>query len=150
MSTSERTETESLRFLGNLVRIHVDGETSRRAYCLVEEEGPAGAMPPLHVHHDDDEAFYVLGGRLRLFVGAHELKVGAGQCGFAPRGVPHTYRVESEGARWLLVGSPAGFDEFVRRVAEAGDSITPTELATLAADRGIEILGPPGMLPTDV
>jgi mannose-6-phosphate isomerase-like protein (cupin superfamily) len=150
VSTIERTEAEPLRFLGNPYRIHVDGEASRRGYCLVEAEGPAGNMPPLHVHHEDDEAFYVLEGRLKLFVGNDELEVGAGRCGFAPRGVPHTYRVGSEGARWLLIGSPAGFDAFVREVAKAGDGVGPAELPAISARYGIEILGPPGMLPAEL
>lgn len=150
MPTIERIETNPLQFLGNPYRIHVDGETSSRRYCLVEAECPQGNMPPLHVHRDDDETFYVLEGRLSLFVGDGRLEVGAGQYAVAPRGVPHTYRVESETARWLVIGSPAGFDEFVREVAEAGEAVGPEELTAIAARYRIEILGPPGTLPTDV
>ena len=150
MSTIARIETKPLRFLGNPYRIHVDGETSSRGYCLVEAECPQGTMPPLHVHRDDDEAFYVLEGSLTLFVGDGEVEVGAGECAFARRSIPHTYRVESETARWLAIGSPAGFDEFVREVAEAGEAVGPEKLTAISARYGIEILGPPGMLPTQL
>ena len=150
MPPTERSETRPLLFLGNPYRIHVDGETGGRAYCLVEAEGPRGGMPPLHVHRIDDEAFYVLEGNLRLFVGDGELEVGAGQCVIAPRGVPHTYRVESETAHWLVIGSPAGFDDFVGEVADAGEAVGPEELTEISGRYGIQILGPPGMLPTQV
>jgi uncharacterized RmlC-like cupin family protein len=107
-------------------------------------------MPPLHVHHGDDETFYILEGRMTLFVGELTIDVPAGSCAFAPRGLPHTYRVESDRARWLVTGSPAGFDAFVRDVAAAGSDVAPSELASISGRHGIELLGPPGMLPTDV
>jgi hypothetical protein len=66
---------------------------------------------------------------------------------FAPRGVPHVYRVESDGARWLALASPAGFETFVREVAGADGELGPAELTGIAARYGIEILGPPGTLP---
>jgi len=149
MSTAtDQPGTGEIDFLGSPARILVDGGTARGAYCLVETSGPRGDMPPLHVHHADDEAFYVLDGRLTIFVGDRTIDLRAGGCAFAPRGVAHTYRVESESARWLAAGSPAGFDAFVRDVGEAGSGGGPAELAEIALRHGIEILGPPGMLPT--
>ena len=47
-----------------------------------------------------------------------EIVLGPGQAALAPRDVPHAYRVESEEARWLVITTPAGFDAFVREVAE--------------------------------
>ena len=67
--------------------------------------------------------------------------------GFAPRGIPHVYRVESDGARWLALASPAGFETFVREVAQADGELGPAELTGIAARYGIEVLGPPGTLP---
>ncbi len=140
--------TDVIDFLGNPARVLVDGETTGASYCLVEGSGPRGDMPPLHLHHADDEAFYVLDGRITIFVGERTIDVPAGACAFAPRGVAHTYRVESESARWLVVGSPAGFDTFVREVGEAGSGAGPADVAEIAGRHGIELLGPPGVLPT--
>jgi hypothetical protein len=98
----------------------------------------------------------VLEGELRLFVAGEQIVLGPGQAAFAPRDVPHTYRVESEQARWLVITTPAGFDAFVREVAEpapadelppAGRAVDPAVLGQAAAKAGIEILGPPGTLP---
>src|SRR5918992_372628 len=148
--------TQPLWFIDNLVHIHVDGATSGGALALLDERGRRGDMPPLHVHRRDDETFYVLEGEVTLFVGSEQIVLGPGQSVLAPRDVPHAYRVESEEARWLVITTPAGFDDFVREVAEPApaDELPPGErpvdpafLAQAVAKAGIEILGPPGALP---
>ncbi len=147
---------EALWFIDNLVHVHVDAQTSNGRLAVVDERGRRGNMPPLHVHHRDDETFYVIDGEVSLFVAGRQLTLTAGQAALAPREVPHSYRVESEQAHWLVITTPAGFESFVRRVAEpapadelpaAGRPIDPALLAHAAADVGIEILGPPGALP---
>ena len=81
---------------------------------------------------------------------------GAGESFFAPRGVPHVYRVESERARMLAVGTPAGFADFVREVSDEaegngfpplGREHDPARLAEAAARHRIDLLGPPGTMP---
>ena len=109
LSDVQRTAAP-LWFIQNLAYVHIDGDQSGGAYSLSEVWGPKGDMPPLHVHHRDDEAFYVLDGELRLFIGDQQTVVRAGQAALAPKGIPHVYRVESDGARWLVVTSPAGFE----------------------------------------
>ena len=147
---------QPLWFIDHLAHIHVDGDTSGGALALLEERGRRGDMPPLHVHRRDDESFYVLDGELTLFVAGEQIHLGPGQAAFAPRDVPHAYRVESAEARWLVITTPAGFDAFVREVADpapadelppAGRPIDPAVLSQAAAKVGIEILGPPGALP---
>jgi mannose-6-phosphate isomerase-like protein (cupin superfamily) len=147
--------TQPLWFIDHLVHIQVDGESSGGALALLDERGRRGDMPPLHVHRRDDETFYVLEGEVTLFVADEQLVLGPGQAAFAPRDVPHAYRVESEEARWLVITTPAGFDDFVREVSDpapaeelppAGRSVDPAVLEQAAAEVGIEILGPPGTL----
>lgn len=69
--------------------------------------GPSGTrrlIAPRHLHHSDDEAWYVLEGALRVQVGADEIEVGAGSAVFVPRGKAHTYWNPGPGpARYLLV-----------------------------------------------
>jgi quercetin dioxygenase-like cupin family protein len=152
----ELTAQQPLWFIDHLVHIRVDGDASGGALALLDERGRQGDMPPLHVHRRDDETFYVLEGALRLFV-AEEIVLGPGEAAFAPRDVPHAYRVESEEARWLVITAPAGFDAFVREVSDPapgdelpphGRQVDPAFLGQAAAKAGIEILGPPGTLPT--
>ena len=133
-------------FLGAPFVTKVDGELSEGRFDLIEAVGPAGDMPPLHVHHSHDEVFYVLEGELSFHVGEESFAGGPGTTAFAPRGIPHAYRVESDGARWLAASSPAGFADFVAAVA-AADAVDPATLAAIGAEHDIEILGPPGTLP---
>jgi hypothetical protein len=69
--------------------------------------------------------------------------------------MPHAHGVESEQARWLVIAAPAGFEAFVREVAQpasvdklppTGRPFDPVVLEQAAAKAGIEILGPPGAL----
>jgi mannose-6-phosphate isomerase-like protein (cupin superfamily) len=123
---------------------------------LIEAEARQGNMPPLHIHHDEDEAFYVLEGRLSLHTPDGAVQLEAGEAVLGPRGVPHTYRVESETACWLVTTNGGRFADFVAQasVPAAGDGYAPVELmpspdelGQLAGERGIELLGPPGALP---
>jgi quercetin dioxygenase-like cupin family protein len=157
MGTPQRPRSEPLWFTNHLVHVLVDGDASGGALTLLDERGRRGDMPPLHVHRRDDETFHVLEGEVTLFVGGDRIVLGPGQAAFAPRDVPHAYRVESEQARWLVIATPAGFDAFVREVSEpapadelppAGHAVDPTVLRRAAAEVGIEILGAPGALPT--
>jgi quercetin dioxygenase-like cupin family protein len=109
-------------------------------------EVPAGDMPPLHIHHAQDEGFLLLDGDLSLFLPGREIRLEPGEFVLAPRGVPHAYQVGDAPARFLVLSTPAGFEEFVRDVAEL-DELTPESLTATAAARDIEILAPPGTLP---
>jgi quercetin dioxygenase-like cupin family protein len=157
MITERPTSPQPLWFIDNLAYIHVDGAQSGGAYSVSETLAAAGNMPPLHVHHRSDETFYVLEGEVRLFVGGREILLARGQAALAPRDVPHSYRVESDCARWIVINAPAGHEEFLRAVSEAapraelppaGRPVDHARLVEAAADQGIDILGPPGALPT--
>jgi quercetin dioxygenase-like cupin family protein len=156
MATATATQTP-LWFLANLATIKIDGAETGGAWSMVELAGPEGDMPPLHLHSREDEGFYVLEGSLTVFVGGEEIALAPGDCAVAPRGEPHAYRVDSDQARWLAITSPSGFERFVAAVAQpaaaatlppAPPSIDPAQVAEIAATYGIEILGPPGALPT--
>lgn len=144
-----------LRFLDTLVVVHVAHEEGD-GVSVLESRAPYGDSPPLHVHRTEDETFFVLEGELLLVVGGEELRLSAGQCARAPRGVEHTYRVESaDGARWLVVTGGGDFERFVRSLARPAESDelperspppTPEQaegLAAAAGAHGIELVGPP-------
>ena len=69
--------------------------------------GPPRLIAPPHLHHHDDEAWYVLEGTLRILVGGKEVEARAGAGVFVPRGTPHTYwNPTPNPARYLLVMTP--------------------------------------------
>jgi mannose-6-phosphate isomerase-like protein (cupin superfamily) len=66
--------------------------------------GPPRLIAPLHLHHHDDEAWYILEGTLRFQIGNDEVEAHAGACVLAPRETPHTYwNPATEPTRYLLI-----------------------------------------------
>ena len=155
--TAELAVAPAYAFLGTVAIVHARSEPTLGGYSLTELRAARGNQAPLHSHDHDDEGFYVLEGELRLHVGPGTLCLGPGQCAVAPRSVPHTFVVESEQARWLVV-SNGGFDRFVGEIGQpladaeqpcAGVEPPPVErILEVAAGHGIQILGPPGTLPS--
>jgi mannose-6-phosphate isomerase-like protein (cupin superfamily) len=125
---------------------------------IIRQRVPAGDQPPLHVHHDEDEVFYVVSGELTLWVGDEApVVLGPGESVVAPRGIPHTYRTAT--LTELFVTTNGTFAGFVR--AAGTPALRPElpvldgppdaeRLARLAAEHRITLLGPPGMLPADL
>jgi quercetin dioxygenase-like cupin family protein len=115
---------------------------------IVRMHMPAGDQPPLHVHHDEEECFYVLSGEVTLWVGEMSpVVVRTGESAVAPRGIPHTYRAGDEPAV-ALVTTNGTFAAFVRAAGtDASEPGDPEKLARIAAEHRISLLGPPGMLP---
>jgi mannose-6-phosphate isomerase-like protein (cupin superfamily) len=148
-------EGEHLWFFGGLTTIKADGADTGGRALVTEQTAPRGSGSPLHVHHNEDEWFYVLEGELAIWVAGTTVVAGAGAFVFGPRDVPHTFIVSSERARFLLVTEPAGFEGFIRALAApaAAPEIPPAPTAPpdmepvlrAAADHGLEILGPPGI-----
>ena len=155
LDSQSSTSTAPLWFLDTRVTPHVPRAAGADRISVLESLAREGDGPPLHVHHDEDEVFFVLEGRLRLRVGDEERELGAGEGALGPRGVPHTYRVESEQARWLVITAAAPFENFVRAMsrpaeapglppaAGAPDETARAALTAAAAAHGIELVGPP-------
>ena len=113
----------------------------------VEVAGPRGAVPPLHVHHHEDEAFYVVEGDYSVYIGDEVIKASRGTWAWGPRDVPHGYQVHSERGRHLSLVMPGGREAFFEEVAAiAKPSDEPrnqlTRLTAIAARYGVELLGP--------
>lgn len=144
-----------LWFLNTRVQILKSSAGGADGLCVQEHRMPYGDSPPLHVHERQDEIFHVLEGRIRFKVGEDEVVAGPGDSLVGPKGVPHSFRVESEdGARMLVMSVGHDFETFVRSFGRPGEGealpplAEPTpaqqaELGRLAAANRIEILGPP-------
>lgn len=131
--------------LGNTHRNNAEGKDTGGSWALIEQE-VTGSNPPLHQHEREDEAFYVLQGRLRVRVGDEEFEGAPGTFVLAPRGVPHTYaRLPGEPLRLLVLVSPAGLERMFDEVAAlpAEQQRDPAALGQVAARYGVQILGPP-------
>jgi quercetin dioxygenase-like cupin family protein len=145
-----------LWFLDTLVTVRVSISDGQDGMSILEHRAPHGASAPLHFHRTEDEVFHILEGELRVKVNDQEHRVAAGDIMLAAKGVPHTYRVESpQGARYLTITVRGDFERFVRALsrpaqrAELPEPAGPPSadaiaaLKAVAAEHGIEIVGPP-------
>jgi quercetin dioxygenase-like cupin family protein len=149
-------EGDARWFLGALGTIKATADTTAGRLAVLEFRWPKDTGSPLHVHHNEDEWFYVIDGELTLWVGGEVIVAPAGSFVYGPRDIPHTFLVTSAPeARFLMVTEPGQFAEFVRAMSEPAQASTlppatvqppsPEELTAAAAEYGMEILGPPGI-----
>ena len=118
---------------------------------IVEMTEPPGAEAPLHVHHREDEGFWVLEGDVTFEVGDTTIEASAGDYAFGPRDVPHRYTVGDAGCRMLFICTPGGFEDLVVAMSEPAGSRTlppPPEgppdmerMAAIAGRYGCELIG---------
>jgi quercetin dioxygenase-like cupin family protein len=106
-------EGERLWFLGTLAIIRVPGEAVDGRLAVIEFLFPRHASPPLHTH-PQDESYIVLDGQLTVHAEGERFRLSAGGTGVVPAGVAHTFRVDSDSARVLVLSTPAGIERFVR------------------------------------
>ena len=108
----------------------------------------ADVAAPLHIHHTDDEGFYVLEGSATIYVGDEVVELGPGQHAFGPRGIPHRFVIGPEGARMIWVLTPGGFEDFVEEASVPAAALTvppadvlpPADIAEIALRHNNELL----------
>jgi quercetin dioxygenase-like cupin family protein len=148
------TAGEGARFWlpGGFDRIRLTAGQTGGVLGITESEEASGDAPPLHVHTHEDETYFVVEGTYTFFIGDQTLTAESGSVVFAPRGIPHTYRIESPAARYICVITPGGWEGFF---ADAGipaadpDFVPPAadpdfdRIGAIAERFGVSILGPP-------
>jgi len=151
----EPDEGEKIWLLGGLYTFKAMGGENRNAYTLVEVKGREGLAAPMHLHENEEEGFYVVDGRVTFFLDGKEVDAAQGSWAFVPRGVKHSFRVDSSTATLLLLISPgaAGHEGLFREMGEPAGSHTipeppadppdPSMLAEIATRHGTSIVGPP-------
>jgi len=107
-------EGQTLRWgMGGRVRIIAGATSTDRSFSVVEVTDAPGVGAPLHVHHGEAEAFYILEGTIELTCGTEKVVGHAGDFLYAPKDVPHKYMVVGDKpARLLLLFSRPGFEMF--------------------------------------
>ena len=103
-------------------------ENTGGAFDLVLSHMRSGTEPPAHVHTREHEFFYVLDGKLDVYVGNNVFHVGPGECAFLPVGRPHAFIIRSPEIRMLVLISPGGL---MRCIASMG---VPAEKLEIPSD----------------
>jgi mannose-6-phosphate isomerase-like protein (cupin superfamily) len=133
--------------LGNFqAEVLAFGDQTAQAFALLITQGePPGFGPPLHRHRDSAEAFFVLEGEYRMFIGEEQTLCPRGSFVYVPRGVPHTFQVSSaEPGKKLNLFTPSAMVAFFEDLAaaEAAGTATPELLDAIAQKSQMEVLGP--------
>ena len=141
-------EGDAYWWLGSLTINKVGAEAAQGGLSIVDHRVPPGYAPPLHVHHGQDEIFFILDGQFSIKCGEQSWQAGPGSLVFLPRDVPHGFTVSSDGpGRTLLITAPGGFDDVIRELGEPAHRLTlpgpdapmpdPARVKTISEAHGI-------------
>jgi quercetin dioxygenase-like cupin family protein len=114
----------SVWYSGWLVTFLATGEDTRGQFALMEQVARAGNVPPRHIHHREDETFYVVEGEMTFSIGDDTIKARPGTVVFAPRDVAHSFTIDSEEVRILVMVAPAGAEGFFKACSVPAPSMT--------------------------
>jgi len=131
--------------VGGPLTFKVTGAETGGALTAFENVIPPGQGPPLHTHDAEDEAWYVIEGRLRFRIADDESEAEAGSFVFVPRGTPHAFRNDGDDeARILVLFTPSGMEGFFERFAAVKpEELGPEAFARAGEPVGMKIVGPP-------
>ena len=117
-------EGEARWWFGALAEIKATAADTGGQMTIVEVTEHPGAEAPLHVHHRDDEGFWILEGDVTFEVGDTTIEASAGDYVFGPRDIPHRFTVGDRGCRMLFILVPGGFEDLIRATSEPAPSRT--------------------------
>jgi quercetin dioxygenase-like cupin family protein len=145
-----RDEGEARWWFGSLAVIKATAADTGGQMSIVEITEPPGAEAPLHVHHIEDEGFWLLEGDATFEVGDTVIEAHAGDYVFGPRDIPHRFSVGDAGCRMLFIFMPGGMEKMIVAMSEPAASRTlppPSQeepdwerIATIAKAYGAELL----------
>lgn len=147
----QANEGEAVWYTTTRMTLKATRESTGGALSLVEALMAPDTAPPWHVHHHEDEMFYILDGSFLFKCGDELFEAGAGSFVFLPHGIPHSFKNVGETvAKVLVLATPGGLDQYF---VDAGtpaleEGLRPQpldfqQMAAIAAQHGVEILGPP-------
>ena len=146
------TEGQAYWFLNSLNVLKATSESTGGAFSLIHHTAPPGHATPYHLHHTEDEAFYILDGEFTFICDGKKTVLGPGGYIFLPRNIPHGIRCTgSSPSSMLILAMPGnGFTGMMIEMAEpAKERVLPVpsppdfaKLQELCTKYKIDILGP--------
>ncbi len=124
--------------------IKISGKDTDGNLTVFEYIGHEKGGPPLHIHPNQDEIFYVVEGEYAFEVGGEKHKLMAGETIFLPRNVPHAFAQLSDNGKMVFFFQPSGkMEDFFRKAGSFPGEPSPQEGAKLFSDHGLQVVGPP-------
>ena len=134
--------------MGGRFDLKVSSRDTGGDLCIYDTVRESKGGPALHLHHSQDEWFYIVRGNFLVQVGDETFTIGPGDSAFAPRKVAHAFAMTSDGeGQMLVLFQPAGsMEDFFKQMSKLGSDIPKnqeTVMKQLWADHGMQVLGPP-------
>ncbi len=117
-------EGEARWWFGVLAEIKATAADTGGQFTLVEITCGGGYEGVRHVHHREDEGFWILEGDVTLDIGGTVIEATAGDYAFGPRDIPHSFTAGDNGCRMLFILTPGGFEDLVMATSEPAQSRT--------------------------
>jgi quercetin dioxygenase-like cupin family protein len=144
---------DSFWYTGWLLTFLATGDQTQGRFALIDALTRKGNCPPRHIHHNEDESFYILEGEITAWIGDQTICGAPGTLIFGPRGVPHSFEIDSDQVRMLILLTPAGLEEYFKQFCTPALALTlppPAEvpyadvqkLTAVASTYGIENVPP--------
>jgi mannose-6-phosphate isomerase-like protein (cupin superfamily) len=132
-----------------MISCKATGDDTASACSIFELGAPPRFGPPRHVHHREDEWYYVLSGDFIFEVGGEQNHLATSATIWLPRDIPHCWANEGKSdGKVILMCQPGGFEKFFEE-ASIGPPLASQnpadlhKLHALHAKYGMELLGPP-------
>jgi len=134
---ARKSLNNTYRYAGGIVSILLSGADTGGEFAVWEAVQKPGGEPPLHLHHTSDETFFVMEGAIRFMVGDRILDAPEGSVVFAPRGVPHAFRIKSPQARAITLCTPAGFEKWFQELGRPATSFDLPDSVEPVSESGL-------------
>ncbi|MEP7259395.1 MAG: cupin domain-containing protein [Flavitalea sp.] len=129
----------------NILDLKISGSDNNGALAVFEQTSMSPKRgTPLHVHHFQDEVFYILEGEYLFLVGEDKYSLMAGDSIFLPKKIPHAWTQVSEKGKVTVTFQPAGkMENFFVTMAALEHEPSKEQIAKVFLDNEMEIVGPP-------
>ena len=145
-----RNAGKSLWLMSDLFTFKVVAEDTNGAFSLAEVTAGPEFAPPPHVHHRQDESFYVLEGAFEFSIGGRAFTAGAGSFVYLPKGIVHMHRAAGgASAKAVVMYTPAGVERFIEEAGKPATDLSATprppelpeleRIVAIAVKYGIEV-----------
>jgi mannose-6-phosphate isomerase-like protein (cupin superfamily) len=144
---TKKGEGRAIYVIGDEVTVKVSSRDTGGAFAVFEGRTRPHQGPPLHCHLEQDESWYIVEGAFRFVVDGREIRAGAGDTVFAPRGSKHTFQnIGETPGRVVTTVVPGGLDLFFEEIEELvprGSAPDLAKVLPLFEKYKLELLGPP-------
>ncbi|GAB2873635.1 cupin domain-containing protein [Hymenobacter ruber] len=134
---------EHYRMMGFDLYLKVSAKDSDGQVSVFSGEYRKHDGPPLHVHYQQDEEFYITEGEFLVQVGEEKFTLKAGDLIFLPRNIPHTFLTLSETAKMVFMTHPSGATEALfKQLAALPPTATLDDAQKIHLANQCRIVGP--------